>query len=171
MEHDLKTLQLFNVYLQYGGEENVVRDLSERMAGSHWRDLFFHSRDWQQEDLLGKLTQPLRTFRNPTALRAVAREQSDFQADVWLLHGILPVGSLSLYLQARQLGIPMIQYLHNYRPFSLGGAAWAGGQVLPQGLRQRFGPEIRQRAYRGSILQSLFNQSAILRQLRSSIDQ
>lgn len=64
----MKTLQVFNIYQQYGGEENVVRSLSRLMAGKEWRDMFFESRAWANESFLGKLTQPARTLWNGEAV-------------------------------------------------------------------------------------------------------
>ncbi len=152
----MKTLQLFNVYQQYGGEENIVRSLSALMQGPHWEDLFFHSRDWSREPLLNQLTQPLRAFHNPAALRAARAAHERFQPDVWLLHNVLPVGSLGLYHLAARLGAPVIQYIHNYRPFSPGGTASHGGRILDHGLRGNFWPEIAAGTYRDSRLQTLF---------------
>src|SRR5205823_14274839 len=39
----------------------------------------------------------------------------------WILHNVLPVVSLGVYRLGRELGVPIIQWLHNYRPLSLGG--------------------------------------------------
>lgn len=152
----MKTLQIFNVYQQYGGEENIVRSLSELMSGPHWEDLFFYSSDWVREPLLKKLTQPLRAFYHPAALRAARAAHERFQPDVWLLHNVLPVGSLGLYHLARRLGAPMIQYIHNYRPFSPGGTASHEGRILDQGFSGNHWPEIAAGTYRGSRLQTLF---------------
>ena len=152
----MKTLQLFNVYQQYGGEENIVRSLSALMHGPHWQDLFFESRAWAEEPKWRKLTQPLRAFYNPPALNAVRALHASFQPDVWLLHNVLPVGSLSLYHLAAKLGAPVIQYIHNYRPFSPGGTASHGDRILDQGLRGNCWPEIVAGTYRGSRLQTLF---------------
>ena len=152
----MRTLQIFNVYQQYGGEEGVVRTLSRLMEGESWRDLFFESREWAQEELTGRLTQPLRTFWNPEAVRRLREAQAEHRADVWLLHNVLPVGSLGVYREAARLGVPVIQYLHNYRPFSPGGLAWHGGRVLEAGFKRRFLPEIMAGSYRGSRWQTAF---------------
>ena len=152
----MRTLQVFNVYQHYGGEEGVVRTLSRLMAGEDWRDLFFESREWAEEGLAGRLTQPVRTFWNAAAVRRLREAQAEHRADVWLLHNVLPVGSLGVYREAALLGMPVIQYLHNYRPFSPGGLAWHGGRVMEAGFERRFGPEILAGSYRGSRWQTAF---------------
>lgn len=156
MQRHPRTLQIFNVYQQYGGEENVVRALSDLMAGSNWRDVYFYSRDWATESSLNKLTQPLRTFYNPSALQTLRHAHRHHQPDVWLIHNVLPVGSMGLFYIARSLKMPIIQYLHNYRPFSLNGTAWHCRQILDQGFQRRFWPEIRVGSYRSSIVQTAF---------------
>lgn len=152
----MKTLQVFNIYQQYGGEENVVRSLSDLMQGSDWRDVYFDSRDWAKEPSYQKVTQPLRTFWNPSSLKILEKAQHEHQADVWLLHNVLPVGSLGVFHLAARLGVPIIQYMHSYRPFSPGGAAWSGGQLLPGGLQGNFWPEVWLGTYRRSRMQTLF---------------
>lgn len=152
----MKTLQVFNIYQQYGGEENVVRSLSRLMMGEEWRDVFFESREWAKESKLGKLTQPARTFWNGAAIQRVEAIQREYQADVWLFHNVLPVGSLGLFHRARSLHVPVIQYLHNYRPFSVAGTAWHEGRILEGGFEGRFWPEIKAGTYRGSRWQTLF---------------
>jgi glycosyltransferase involved in cell wall biosynthesis len=158
----MKTLQVFNIYQQYGGEENVVRTLSRLMEGADWRDVFFESRAWANESFLGKLSQPGRTFWNSAALRQMDDVQREYEADVWLFHNVLPVGSLGLFHRARKLGVLVIQYLHNYRPFSVAGTAWHEGHFLEGGFKQRFWPEVKAGTYRGSRLQTLF-MSLVLR--------
>lgn len=152
----MKTLQIFNVYQQYGGEENIVRSLSALMQGPDWADLYFRSEDWTREPSFKKLTQPLRAFYNSAALRAARAAHEAHQPDVWLLHNVLPVGSLGLYHMAARLGVPVIKYVHNYRPFSPGGTAWHDGKILDQGFRGNFWPEVAAGTYRGSRLQTLF---------------
>jgi glycosyltransferase involved in cell wall biosynthesis len=152
----MKTLQVFNVYQQYGGEENVVRSLSRFMEGEEWRDVFFESRVWANESVFGKLTQPFRTFWNGEAVREVASIQRDYKADVWLFHNVLPLGSLGLFHKAKSLGVPIIQYLHNYRPFAVAGTAWHAGQFIEEGFSRRYWAEVKAGTYRGSKLQTLF---------------
>ena len=50
--------------------------------------------------------------------------------------------------------IPIIQYLHNFRPFSVNGALWAGGQIQPGGLCGNYWPEIKHAAWQNSRLKT-----------------
>jgi glycosyltransferase involved in cell wall biosynthesis len=152
----VKTLQLFNQYLHYGGEENVVNTLSELGDGQNWADLQFRSADWQAEPWIKKLTQPCRAFYNPQAIRSARDAHHRFAPDVWLAHNLLPVGSIALYHLAKQLRTPIIQYIHNYRPFCLNGTAWHKGKIIAGGFEGNLWPEIMAGTYRQSRLQTLF---------------
>jgi glycosyltransferase involved in cell wall biosynthesis len=155
MPESVRTLQIFNVYQQYGGEEALVRSLSAIMQGPAWKDLYFESADWAREPASAKVTQPLRAFWNRAAVHRLREAHLEHRPDVWLLHNVLPVGSLGIYREALRLGVPVIQYLHNYRPFSTNGVAWHNGAVMDKGLHRIFWPEIMAGSYRGSRLQTL----------------
>src|SRR5262249_48374765 len=71
-----------------------------------------------------------------------------------LFHNIYPVGSPALYRVARQRRLPVIQYLHNFRPFSVGGALYAKGQLLPEALRGNYAREIRLGAWQDSVVRT-----------------
>jgi glycosyltransferase involved in cell wall biosynthesis len=125
-------LQVFNRYLQPGGEEkSVARIASDLESGSHtvarfWRE----SAEWQQAGAPPKWKQPFLLWRNPSVLGDLRRLHGSFRADVWLLHNVVPVVSLDVYRLAGELRVPIIQWLHNYRPFSPGGTLFAGKKLL-----------------------------------------
>jgi glycosyltransferase involved in cell wall biosynthesis len=128
----LKILQVFNRYLQPGGEEkSVARIAADLESGGHvvtrfWRE----SAEWQRPGAPPKWKQPLLLWRNPAVLEALRQQHDAARADVWLLHNVVPVVSLGIYRLAGELRVPIIQWLHNYRPLSPGGAMFAGNTVL-----------------------------------------
>jgi glycosyltransferase involved in cell wall biosynthesis len=128
----LKIIQIFNRYLQMGGEEkSVIRIAEDLESGGHsvtrfWRD----SSEWHKPDGPSRLHQPFLMWRNPAVLAALRQQQLSVRADAWVLHNIVPVVSLGVYGLARELGVPVIQWLHNYRPVSVGGALFAGARPL-----------------------------------------
>lgn len=152
----MKTLQIFNIYQFRGGEEDTVRLLSNIHGKDEWQDCFFESASWLKENWAKKWTQPFRAIWNPSAISTIRRRQRVWKADIWLFHNIMPVGSLGLYKIAMDEGVPVIQYLHNYRPFSLNGLCYHDGQLFRDGFKGWFLPEILAGTYRGSIFQSAF---------------
>jgi glycosyltransferase involved in cell wall biosynthesis len=128
----LKIIQVFNRYLKPGGEEKSVARIAEDLeSGGHavtrfWRE----SSEWQGAGRPPKWKQPFLLWNNREALEALRREQAAVRAVVWVLHNVVPVVSLGVYSLARELGVPVIQWLHNYRPVSPSGALFAGAESL-----------------------------------------
>lgn len=128
----LKIVQLFNRYLKPGGEDkSVVRIAEDLENGGHavtrfWRE----SAEWQSAGAPSKLRQPFLLWNNRAVLDALWRQHEAVQADVWVLHNVIPVISLGVYRLALELSVPVIQWLHNYRPFSPSGTMFAGQTLL-----------------------------------------
>src|SRR5207244_11756715 len=69
-------------------------------------------------------------WHNAPVLAELRRWHAQEQADLWLLHNVVPVVSLGAYRLAGQLKVPIIQWLHNYRPISPSGTLFSGGKLL-----------------------------------------
>src|SRR6266545_1272105 len=116
----LRILQVFNRYLQPGGEENsVARIAADLEFGGHevtrfWRE----SAEWKLPGGPARFRQPFLLWRNPAVLAELRRVHEKFRAEVWVLHNVVPVVSLGVYRLALELKVPVIQWLHNYRPVS-----------------------------------------------------
>lgn len=150
-----KILQVFNRYLHAGGEEKSVdrifKHLSERHEVSR---CFFDSAAWRQPGAPGMLGQATRLFYN---VESKARFDADVEArrpDVALFHNLYPVASPSLYRAALQRRLPVIQYLHNFRPFCVSGTVYGGGQILPEALRGNYWREVTHASWQGSVVKS-----------------
>lgn len=87
---------------------------------------------------------------NPRSIRRVKREIADFSPDVILLHNIMPIGSAALYLYLSRCGVPIVHYIHNFRPFSVNGYCWGNEKIIPDGLYENFLPEIAVGSWQGS---------------------
>lgn len=128
----MKFIQVFNRYLKRGGEENSVgRIRSHLELGGHqvipfWRD----SAEWFGPGAPAKSRQPFLMWRNGRVLKDLCELQEREQGEAWILHNVLPVVSLGVYHLAVELKVPIIQWLHNYRPISPSGTLQAGGRLL-----------------------------------------
>ena len=111
-------LQVFNQYLESGGEEAWVRVLAEEIG---LPTCTFRSADWRGADAPPAWRQALLMWRNPAALAQLTAQHHALQARAWLLHNVLPVGSAAVYSEALRLGVPVIQYIHSFRPYSVSG--------------------------------------------------
>jgi len=150
-----RILQVFNRYRERGGEEKSV----ERIFG-HLSELgpiekcWFDSREWDEPGAPGKLRQAGLIGNNPSSRERLREASKRAGASTWLVHNVVPVASFGVYREAAELGIPVLQYCHNFRPFSVSGTLWAKGMVCDAGLRRQFGPEVRAANWQGSRLKS-----------------
>ncbi|MFM1942306.1 MAG: hypothetical protein RI897_1288 [Verrucomicrobiota bacterium] len=128
----LTIIQVFNRYIQASGEERSVARIADDLeSGGHRVHRFWKSSaDWKKPDAPARWKQPLLLWQNTPVLAELEQLQHESQADLWLLHNVIPVVSIGIYRVASQLRTPIIQWLHNYRPTSPGGELSIQGTPL-----------------------------------------
>lgn len=151
----LKILQVFNQYLEPGGEEVWVDTLTS-FSGSHFEveNLRFQSSEWTRRGAPAIHVQARQVWDNPESREKLRQAVAKFKPDILLYHNLIPVGSLGLYEEAVRLGLPVVQYIHNYRPFSPSGAMWVRGRVNSAALRGNPWPEVLGSAWEKSFLKT-----------------
>ncbi|MFA6176586.1 MAG: glycosyltransferase family 4 protein [Phycisphaerae bacterium] len=146
-----KILQVFNRYVDRGGEEAVFERISSTLSGPYEvEECIYSSADWQAVNAPPKWQQPFLAWRNPTSLSVFKKRLDAFRPDVLVFHNVFPVGSAALYDEARKNHLPVIQFIHNFRPFSVNGYLWANDHLEAAGLKKNFFPEIFAGAWQGS---------------------
>ena len=140
---EFRVLSVFNRYLERGGEEDAVERIAEALGGIvDLQQCTFSSQTWK-DSLVPPPLQALWMLYNPSSLAILGKQQREARFDFWLVHNVFPVGSAAVYREALRLEVPIIQYIHNFRPFSVSGYLWAGDHVAAGGLRLNFWEEIR----------------------------
>lgn len=131
----LRFINVFNRYLASGGEEDSVLRIAASLerAGHTVVRFFRESKEWLRPGAPSRWRQPLLLFRNAAVLDELRRLHSQVKPDAWIAHNVIPVVSLGVYGLARELQIPIVQWLHNYRPLSPSGTLRAGGRRLDPG--------------------------------------
>lgn len=161
-------LHVFNRYLQHGGEELIVdkihADLSTRHDMTWCR---FESAEWAGPDAPSALKQAARMFYNADARHRFESCLRTSGAGAAVFHNIHPVGSPSLYQAALRRKVPVVQFLHNWRPFSVGGALYANGKLTPDGLYGGHLREVLAGTWQDSVLKSAVF-AVLLKALRAS---
>ncbi|MEM6459310.1 MAG: glycosyltransferase family 4 protein [Planctomycetota bacterium] len=151
----LRVLELFNKYTAYGGEELVADRILEHLRTfADVASLRWDSNDWAGPDAPGKLTQLRKLFYNHDSAQQLRDAVADHRPDVVVCHNLYPIGSPSVYAAAAALGVPLLQFVHNFRPFSVSGTLWTGRRVAYEALAGRHAPEILAGAWQGSRLKS-----------------
>lgn len=125
------------------------------------------SREWVGEGAPMMFSQAWRTVYNPDSLRRFEQAVAEHKPDCALFHNVFPVGSPSLYHGAKRMGLPIIQYAHNYRPFCVAGTLYAKGKVITVPLRGNYWPEIYHGVWQRSVLKSAIMAVAMKLLLRS----
>jgi glycosyltransferase involved in cell wall biosynthesis len=149
-------LHVFNRYLQTGGEELAVEKIHKQLVESY--DItrcFFSSADWSGPSAPNAISQAMRFFYNPESAHSFEESLSQTEAKVALFHNIYPVGSPSLYRTALRQRIPVIQYLHNFRPFSVGASLYYNGRVETAPLRGDYLGEVVAGVWQGRLKSAL----------------
>jgi glycosyltransferase involved in cell wall biosynthesis len=125
-------IQVFNRYLNPGGEENSVVRIAAHLEQAGHRVLRFwrSSAEWQGPSAPPRFKQPFLLWNNPTVLDELRQLHLDTRPHAWILHNVIPVVSLGVYSLARTLQVPILQWLHNYRPISPGAALRAANRPL-----------------------------------------
>lgn len=150
-----RILQVFNRYVHMGGEEKSVDRIYAHLRQDHVVErCFFESRDWTGKGAPGKLTQLRRTLYNRGSRAKFESVCDAFKPDVALFHNAFPVGSPSLYHAAFRRKLPIVHYVHNFRPFSVGGTLYSDGEFLEEALRGDYRREVRTGAWQDSKLKS-----------------
>jgi glycosyltransferase involved in cell wall biosynthesis len=143
-------LQVFNRYLQSGGEEKSVDRIQKHAALRHEVPrCFFLSASWTGAGAPGRITQARRFFYNADSAQKFEARARETSAQAAMFHNIYPVGSPALYRSALRQKLPVIQYLHNYRPFSVGGSLFYEGRVQTAPLHGDYSGEVRAGAWQG----------------------
>jgi glycosyltransferase involved in cell wall biosynthesis len=151
----LHILQIFNRYLQYGGEEGSITRIGDALQEIHDVDYFFYSTSQLiGEGLMSKLELPWKSFHNSEVLENLTRLQESRAFDVWQIHNIFPVMSPVVYEKAIKWDIPLVHYLHNYRLSCVNGFFLNHGQPCQRCLSGNFWPAFQTACWRNSHLQS-----------------
>lgn len=83
---------------------------------------------------------PWRTFYNQQVAEDLRREQERNRHDLWLVHNVFPALSPAVYAVAREMGIPIVHYLHNYRLSCANGYFLNHGQPCQRCAQGNFFP-------------------------------
>lgn len=142
-ERPIRALQVFNQYTETGGEEIWVEQMSKLgQELIEFHELRFHSRAWKGPGSPGFFRQALWLGDNPYSRKRLREEVASLSPDILIFHNLIPVASFGLYNEAARLGIPIIQYIHNFRPFSPSGTLWIHNRIDTRALHGNIIPEI-----------------------------
>ena len=148
----VELLHIFNRYIDFGGEEMVYEKvLKETKDLFHNSSYLRSSSEWTGNGAPSRAEQLRAFFSNPETIKDLGAHA---ETDCVIAHNIYPVISPSLYSYCEDQDVPIVQFIHNFRPFSVGGGCWANGKVCEAGLDGRLWPEVSAGAWQGSRMKS-----------------
>jgi len=145
----MKILLVHNRYQQRGGEDAVFDDESALLEGH--ADVVRHVVD--NRDLSPWLGPLLTAWRLPWSRPSYRRLTALLRAerpDVVHFHNIFPQITVSAYDACRDLGIPVVQTLHNFRIWCAAGTFYRSGAICRECVDHGPDRAVRYRCYRGS---------------------
>lgn len=149
----LKVLVVHCVYQLKGGEDSVVEsEVAMLRAAGHEVRLYLRDNTDANETPAWRLAaQTLWSSRTVQDLREVTRE---WRPDVIHVHNTLLLVSPSVFWAAAELGIPVVQTVHNFRAACLGAIFVRNGQVCEDCMGKVPWRGVLRGCYRGSVAQS-----------------
>jgi glycosyltransferase involved in cell wall biosynthesis len=168
-----KVLRIFNRYQQYGGEERMVRQIGDALVDLVSATAFEHSSDeLLSGSLLKRAQAPFNVIYNQRMLDRLLRLQREHRFDAWEIHNTFPAFSPAVYDAALELGVKIIQYLHNYRFSCVNGMFLNQGEPCYRCIRGNFWPAFLTACWRSNRWASGIAGIALtrLRRLFSSIN-
>jgi glycosyltransferase involved in cell wall biosynthesis len=126
----MKVLVVHNSYLQPGGEDVVFEQETQLLRNNHDQVVEFHC---QNAEINGGLRQKLNIARNAIWANGTARAIRDLivreRPDVAHFHNVFNAISPSCYYACRELDVPVVQTVHNYRLMCPSSDFFRDGQI------------------------------------------
>lgn len=146
---------MFSRYREYGGEEGSVYRIGDALHLDFDVGFFMvSSADAFSGGILHKGVSVLKSFSNWDIVRKLRHYQELGRYDYWLIHNVFPAMSPAVYDLAFRLGIPVVQYLHNYRLGCVNGFFLNHGKPCQVCMHGNFFPALQTACWHESHLQS-----------------
>jgi len=152
----MRILQVFNRYLERGGEEKSVERIANHLEDAGYEVIRFwiSSEEWIGSQAPSKLKQLCSLFYNREFKKRLADEVERSRPDLILAHNVFPIASPAIYHFVQQEEIPFVQFIHNFRPFSVGATLWLGDRIAEESLQGSYWSEVKAGAWQNSRLKS-----------------
>jgi len=164
----MKILVAHNRYRYRGGEDTVV-DAEVDLLRRHGHEVLVYLRDNEELTRMKNHSAALQTLWSHKAVADVTTLSEKFRPELIHSHNTFPLISPSLYSVAKQLNIPVIQTLHNFRLICPQATLLRNGVQCEDCVGNLPWRAIVHRCYRNSLSQSAVSSSMIMlhRLLRS----
>jgi glycosyltransferase involved in cell wall biosynthesis len=152
----MRILIAHNAYQMKGGED-LIAALETSLLRNFGHQVHFHT--VSNDSIKGFWGQVVTGWRTPyskTALKEIKSIIKETQPDLVHVHNFFPLLSPSIYDACREMKVPVVQTLHNYRAICASGLFIRGGNICEDCIKGTPYQAALYGCYRGSRLGSLF---------------
>jgi glycosyltransferase involved in cell wall biosynthesis len=134
----MNILLVHNSYQQAGGEDAAVVAEAGLLAEHGHRVIAYRrsNEELNGDGLIGQAVAGLRTTWSSRSYRDIKQLLKKGRADVAHFHNTFPLISPAAYYACKEMGVPVVQTLHNYRLLCAGANFLRDGRVCEACLRQ-----------------------------------
>lgn len=148
----MRVLILHNRYQQPGGEDAVVRAEAMLLRQNGLEVEVFEVDNLRISGLNGKARAFLDIADSTESAELLKRRVSSFSPDVLHIHNFFPLLSPSVHRVGRQMGLAVVQTLHNYRAICAAATFYRDGEVCESCLNGSKFNALFHRCYKNSAL-------------------
>lgn len=161
----MKILLIHNFYRITGGECHAVLSQQRLLEKKGHRVILYsaHSSDLEQIKAHNRLVAATRVRGNNRICRDLRRVIRKEKPDLAHVHNVFPILSPKIYPTLKQLGIPVVQTIHNLRLICPGGLMFTNGSVCEECLHHGLNNAVTHRCVRGGRVPSFIYADAIQR--------
>jgi len=152
----MRLLQIHNKY-QFAGGEDVVAENERQLLSEKGHDVILLVKDNKEIELFTafqKLSLLWKTTWSNTSYYQVIDQLKKIQPDICHVHNFFPLFSPAIYYACDELGIPVVQTLHNYRLLCTNAYLFRNGHVCEECLGRTTYHSVQYGCYRDSHIQS-----------------
>ena len=141
-----------NSYRQPGGEDTVVTAEKALLlqAGNEVSEYIRHNNEIKSEGACSNIALGARTVWSSASRRELYRLLETCEPDIVHFHNTFPLISPAAYYACRDLGVPVVQTLHNYRLFCPAATFFRDGHVCEDCLERSRWQAVRHACFRQS---------------------
>ena len=151
----MRVLLVHNRYQLPGGEDIVFSSEAQVLNG-RGHDVEVYQEDNRRIAEMSRVAVGVRSVWSRRSRRAIARCLKTTRPDVAHFHNTFPLISPSAYSACREMGVPVVQTLHNYRPLCPAATFLRDGRVCEDCLGKTVPwPSVLHGCYRGSRAETL----------------
>ena len=145
----MRIVFVHNYYRQSGGEDAVF-NAESNLLEQYGHEVIRYTVTNEDITSYSGLALAGATLWNNTQYRKMRELLRDEHPDIVHVHNTLPLISPSIYFAAESESIPLVQMLHNYRPFCLNGVLYRDGHICEDCVGRFPLSGVLHRCYRGS---------------------